>query len=264
MPLLTYRESQRLEIPGKIVCFSRIIDSSEHRKLPSNRYVTVIALIQYMTPYSLLSANYTLNQKYFIFIYLSIFQAGKTDYNYLVKSSLVDDMSRSEGKNCCQLCCSKLCRRLRSELLLFLILIGVVFGFIVGVFINKPVGDIKDPERRASTLMLIGFPGELFMNMLKMLILPLIIASLVCALAALDAKATSRIGRRALLYYIATTILAVILGISLVVIMRPGKGGKTEEATKEIEEYRTLDAFLDLIRSDKTFIAKNLNLHVTL
>ncbi|XP_031568086.1 excitatory amino acid transporter 1-like isoform X2 [Actinia tenebrosa] len=158
-------------------------------------------------------------------------------------------MSRNEGKNGCHSCCPKLCRRLRSELLLFLILIGVVFGFIVGIFINKPVGDIKDPERKASTLMLIGFAGELFMNMLKMLILPLIIASLVCSLAALDAKATSRIGRRALLYFIATTILAVILGIALVVSMRPGEGGKTEEAGKKIEEYRTLDAFLDLLRS---------------
>jgi Na+/H+-dicarboxylate symporter len=133
-------------------------------------------------------------------------------------------------------------------LLLFLIVIGVVFGFFVGALINKPIGDIQDQERRATTLMLIGFPGELFMNMLKMLILPLIMTSLVCALAALDAKATSRIGRRALIYYFVTTILAVILGIVLVVSIRPGRVGKSDEESKTPAEYRTLDAFLDLIR----------------
>lgn len=113
---------------------------------------------------------------------------------------------------------------------------------------NGPVNDIEDVEDKKTVLMLIGFPGELFMNMLKMLILPLIVASLICALAALDAKATGRVGRRALLYYFSTTILAVILGIVLVVSIRPGKG-QSSEAEKEVADYRTLDAFLDLIRS---------------
>lgn len=112
---------------------------------------------------------------------------------------------------------------------------------------NGPVNDIEDVEDKKTVLMLIGFPGELFMNMLKMLILPLIVASLICALAALDAKATGRVGRRALLYYFSTTILAVILGIVLVVSIRPGKG-QTSEAEKDVADYRTLDAFLDLIR----------------
>ena len=85
------------------------------------------------------------------------------------------------------------------------------------------------------------------MNMLKMLILPLIVASLICALAALDAKATGRVGRRALVYYFSTTILAVILGIVLVVSIRPGNT-TTDKGNEEVETYRTLDACLDLIR----------------
>lgn len=98
--------------------------------------------------------------------------------------------------------------------------------------------------------MLLGFPGELLMNMLKMLVMPLIIASLICALAALDPKATNRIARRALVYYITTTVLAVILGVVLVVSIRPGKSHDDSSGRFKTppKEYRTLDAYLDLIR----------------
>jgi len=140
------------------------------------------------------------------------------------------------------------CRRVRTDLLLVLIIIGVIIGFLIGALVNGPVNKIEDVEDKKTVLMLIGFPGELFMNMLKMLILPLIVASLICALASLDAQATGRVGRRALLYYFSTTILAVILGIVLVVSIRPGSTTVDEEKKKDVEPYRTLDAFLDLIR----------------
>lgn len=151
------------------------------------------------------------------------------------------------GGSKCGRCCSAFIRRVRSDLLLVLIIIGVVIGFVIGALVNGPVNEMEDMEDKKTVLMLIGFAGELFMNMLKMLILPLIVASLICALAALDAKATGRVGRRALVYYLSTTILAVILGIVLVVSIRPGNTD-VEKKAKDVQDYRTLDAFLDLIR----------------
>lgn len=155
---------------------------------------------------------------------------------------------RYKGDNRCGRCCNVFCRRVRTDLLLVLIIIGVIIGFLIGALVNGPVNKIEDVEDKKTVLMLIGFPGELFMNMLKMLILPLIVASLICALASLDAQATGRVGRRALLYYFSTTILAVILGIVLVVSIRPGSTTVDEGKKKDVEPYRTLDAFLDLIR----------------
>ena len=145
-------------------------------------------------------------------------------------------------------CCSGCMRRVSKDLLLVLIIIGVVIGFVIGALVNEPVNNIEDVEDKKTVLMLIGFAGELFMSMLKMLILPLIVASLICALASLDAKATGRVGRRALVYYLSTTILAVILGIVLVVAIRPGETDEEKTGTKEVQPVRTLDAFLDLIR----------------
>ena len=150
-------------------------------------------------------------------------------------------------KNVCVRCCSAFGRKLGQEILLVLMMIGVVVGFIIGASVNSSVNAIENPEDEKTILMLIGFPGELFINMLKMLVLPLIVASLVCALAGIEAKASGRIGRRAVIYYLCTAVAAVILGILVVSIIRPGSQAKPSEQ-KEISPYPPLDALLDLLR----------------
>lgn len=160
----------------------------------------------------------------------------------------------SRTGNICLACMRAFYRRVKSDLMLTLILVGVVVGFICGTLANNPINDITDIEEKTTVIMLIGFPGELFMNMLKLLILPLIVASLVTAVASLDAGATAKIGRRTIVYYLSTTFIAVILGIVLVTTIQPGRGGKPEtEIKKEMPKVRNLDSLLDLVRSVKLF-----------
>uniref|UniRef100_A0A8B9ZK56 Amino acid transporter n=1 Tax=Anas platyrhynchos TaxID=8839 RepID=A0A8B9ZK56_ANAPL len=94
------------------------------------------------------------------------------------------------------------------------------------------------------------FPGELLMRMLKMLILPLVVSSLMSGLAALDAKTSSRLGIITVTYYLWTTFVAVIVGIIMVSIIHPGGAAQkesTEEGGKPI--MSSADALLDLIRN---------------
>ncbi|XP_078252941.1 excitatory amino acid transporter 1-like isoform X1 [Rhinoraja longicauda] len=95
-----------------------------------------------------------------------------------------------------------------------------------------------------------SFPGELLMRMLQMLVMPLIISSLVTGMAALDSKASGRMGLRAVVYYTTTTVLAVITGITMVLVIHPGGGGK-EKMHREgkIEKVHSTDAFMDLVRN---------------
>uniref|UniRef100_A0A8C6E7P1 Amino acid transporter n=1 Tax=Moschus moschiferus TaxID=68415 RepID=A0A8C6E7P1_MOSMO len=95
-----------------------------------------------------------------------------------------------------------------------------------------------------------SFPGELLMRMLQMLVLPLIVSSLVTGMASLDNKATGRMGMRAAVYYMVTTVIAVFIGILMVTIIHPGKGSK-EGLHREgrIEAIPTADAFMDLVRN---------------
>jgi solute carrier family 1 (high affinity glutamate transporter) protein 2 len=101
--------------------------------------------------------------------------------------------------------------------------------------------------------MLIGFPGDLLMRMLKMLIIPLIVSSLIAGLAQLDAKSSGRMGSRAIAYYFGTTMLAAVLGIILVLAIHPGNPKIKQEAMRAVQEtdtkVSTLDAMLDLVRN---------------
>ena len=96
----------------------------------------------------------------------------------------------------------------------------------------------------------INFPGKIFVNILKMLILPLIVSSIISALAQLDAQSSGKMGVRALIYYFGTTILAAIVGIILVLTIQPGKrgGAVTIKQNSKSAEGRTVDTILDLIR----------------
>jgi solute carrier family 1 (high affinity glutamate transporter) protein 2 len=80
-----------------------------------------------------------------------------------------------------------------------------VFGFALGL-------SLRSAHLSSETIMLISFPGDLLMRMLKMCILPLIVSSLITGVAVLDPKSSGRIGLYAICYYMTTTILAAILG----------------------------------------------------
>ena len=75
-------------------------------------------------------------------------------------------------------------------------------------------------------VMYVSYIGEIFLRMLKALILPLIVPSLITAVGSLDLSLSGKVGMRAVAYYFATTILAVILGIILVTTIHPGVAGQ--------------------------------------
>ncbi|KAG9349950.1 hypothetical protein JZ751_026303, partial [Albula glossodonta] len=122
---------------------------------------------------------------------------------------------------------------------------GVIMGSVFGMLLRYI------PDLDSNSLMLISFPGDILMRMLKMLILPLIISSLITGLAGLDARSSGRMGTRAMVYYMSTTIIAAVLGVILVLGIHPGNPKlKTQVSTgPKNQEVSSIDAFLDLIRN---------------
>uniref|UniRef100_A0A8D3EBA0 Amino acid transporter n=1 Tax=Scophthalmus maximus TaxID=52904 RepID=A0A8D3EBA0_SCOMX len=96
-----------------------------------------------------------------------------------------------------------------------------------------------------------GFPGEILMRMLKLVILPLIISSMITGVAALDSEVSGKIGLRAVIYYFSTTIIAVILGIILVMTIKPGVSQTADHIDRAgtTPNVTTVDTLLDLIRN---------------
>ena len=67
------------------------------------------------------------------------------------------------------------------------------------------------------------FLGTLFLNALKMLIVPLILASIISGMANMgEGGALGRLGGKTLLYYVTTSLLAILLGLFLVNLTQPG------------------------------------------
>ncbi|XP_012873864.1 PREDICTED: excitatory amino acid transporter 3 [Dipodomys ordii] len=120
-----------------------------------------------------------------------------------------------------------------------------VLGITIGVLVRE-YSKLSNLEK-----FYFAFPGEILMRMLKLIILPLIISSMITGVAALDSNVSGKIGLRAVVYYFCTTIIAVILGIVLVVSIKPGVTQKVTEINRvgSTPEVSTVDAMLDLIRN---------------
>lgn len=100
------------------------------------------------------------------------------------------------------------------------------------------------------SIMLISYPGELFMRVLKLMILPLVIASLISGSASLNARMNGRIALRTLLYFVSTSFFNAILGICLVLLIHPGDPGMHPDfiSTNGPRQVNILDSLLDLGR----------------
>ncbi|XP_033214650.1 excitatory amino acid transporter 1-like isoform X2 [Belonocnema kinseyi] len=141
----------------------------------------------------------------------------------------------------------KMATCLRHNALTLLTVFGVVGGVVLGIGLRASRESWSQREQ-----MYVNYAGELFLRMLKGLILPLIMSSLISAIGSLDLSLSGKIGSRAVIYYFVTTISAVILGIILVISIRPGAGDIKFENITESKEQRnvtTPDTLLDLIRN---------------
>jgi len=113
--------------------------------------------------------------------------------------------------------------------ILLAMLLGGILGGILNLFFME-ISFVKD--------FLVGdvfhVIGKIFINLLKMLVVPLVFVSLVCGVAALgDIKKLGRLGGKALLFYLGTTALAITLALSLAVIVAPGEGFNLSSTTAQ-------------------------------
>lgn len=81
--------------------------------------------------------------------------------------------------------------------------------------------------------------GTIFINLLKLIAVPLILASLIKGVSDLkDISKLSKMGGRTIGIYILTTIIAVSIGLAVVNIVKPGKSISEETRTELVESYK--------------------------
>ena len=144
---------------------------------------------------------------------------------------------------------SKIKKQFKENLLLFFTIFAVIVGIALGFALRKYTNFKPNYNQY------FGFPGEIFLRMLKFLILPLISSSLICGIASLGAHKASNVASKAFVYYFSTTFIAVILGLALVILIKPGERLKAHNNGKESlndplgnRKVSSIDTMLDLIR----------------
>jgi Na+/H+-dicarboxylate symporter len=81
--------------------------------------------------------------------------------------------------------------------------------------------------------------GKMFINALKLIAVPLILASLIKGVSDLkDISKLSKMGGRTIVTYIITTVIAVSIGLVVVNIVQPGKSISEETRTELLESYK--------------------------
>jgi len=120
-------------------------------------------------------------------------------------------------------------RRMRKLLSIEnLTLVGVLLGVIAGIYLPEAVKDLK-------------IVGDLFLALLKMIIVPLVFTSVFIAMLGLeDISRFKDIGLRTMAYYVTTTGLSVLTGLILVNLLEPGKGNDIVHHGRDIGELKGL------------------------
>lgn len=125
-------------------------------------------------------------------------------------------------------------------ILLFLIMAGAAGGVIFGWFFGEQATAV-------------GWLGTLFLNALKMTIIPLIIASVISGIGGLgNISRLGRLGGCTLVYYFSTSALAVLIGLVIVNLIQPGQNmqlgnGAVPDSILAKQDTGLADIFLSLI-----------------
>jgi aerobic C4-dicarboxylate transport protein len=107
------------------------------------------------------------------------------------------------------------------------VLLGVLLGVAIGL-LNPALGQALKPL------------GDGFLKLIKMLLAPIIFGTIVVGIARMgDLKEVGRVGVKALVYFEVVSTLALLIGLVVVNVMRPGEGMNVDPATLDAQSIAT-------------------------
>jgi Na+/H+-dicarboxylate symporter len=102
------------------------------------------------------------------------------------------------------------------------VIIGLVLGAGLGVILNPSAGLLSEEVslRLADWL---DLPGQVFMRLVQMIMIPLIFTSIITGIVSNTSENLKTFGLRLLLYFIFTTAIAIIIGLAVTLVLKPGQ-----------------------------------------
>lgn len=102
------------------------------------------------------------------------------------------------------------------------VIIGLILGAGLGLFLNPTTGIV--PENISLRLAdWLDLPGQIFMRLVQMIMIPLIITSIITGIASNTSENLKSFGLRLLLYFVFTTTIAILIGVLVALFLKPGE-----------------------------------------
>ena len=119
---------------------------------------------------------------------------------------------------------------------------GMVLGVAVGYLVNQDLLlGVMTTEHWARSFQVLS---TVFLNLIKMVVAPLVLATIVSGLAHMnDSAAVGRIGFRAIVWFILASFISISLGLLMVNLFQPGVGVALTASAQSIGEVKKLDMF---------------------
>jgi proton glutamate symport protein len=119
------------------------------------------------------------------------------------------------------------------------ILLALVLGILLGSYLHY-----QSDSREWLIANLLSPAGDIFIHLIKMIVVPIVISTLVVGIAGVgDAKQLGRIGAKTIIYFEVITTVAIVLGITLANVFQPGSGiDMSQLAAVDISKYQSTTA----------------------
>lgn len=110
------------------------------------------------------------------------------------------------------------------------VLLGLALGIAVGVFLG-PTNEIVPVDTARTIANWLALPGDLFIRLVQMIMIPLVVASVIQGIAGGgDSNRLARMGAPVALYFVGTTLVAIVVGIAAGMVVGPGRGSSLARA----------------------------------
>ena len=132
----------------------------------------------------------------------------------------------------------------KKNYLLYLMLAGITLGILCGWVFGRE-------------MLVVDWIGEMFLDILKMLVIPLIVSSMIVGVSGLgDIRKVGKTGVITLVYFMATTAISVMIGLVFVNLIQPGVG--VEMTTLDVAEKVAEKESVGITDILKSFVSPNI------
>eukprot|EP01023_Acetabularia_acetabulum_P026926 TRINITY_DN25498_c0_g1_i14.p2 TRINITY_DN25498_c0_g1~~TRINITY_DN25498_c0_g1_i14.p2 ORF type:complete len:487 (-),score=56.63 TRINITY_DN25498_c0_g1_i14:1054-2514(-) len=137
---------------------------------------------------------------------------------------VIDSYSRKRGF------IGRLKYQIYKEALLVFTIVGVIMGIVFGL-------SLRSADLSSTVIRILGLPGDIMINLLKMLVLPLIGVSMILGVCSLRSSSSSvdmaSVAKYTVIAYLINMITAVVIGIIVVQVIRPGRDRPFQGTTNQ-------------------------------